>query len=365
MPTFRLLHASDLHVGLTPYTFGRLPPGKKTRKKRLISHDPAVVKAFVQWVWQNGWWGPAPPPPGQPGFDFLLLTGDMATTGDQGDLRAARQVVDADPILGTHLTPANPPAPTLAFVHPSTTHLRLLPGNHDRYDPWYRGYTPGATDFDIVFRTTAVQRGYWDIGQGWDRVGGRVRQGMALRVWAIDFTLRPWDYGKRNYLLPGWLGQGRVLADVLYGNPGGPGKPAPGSLVDEAQRWAKAMRAKELTPVAVWAIHFDPFGSNPLLELLDSGLLAEATREANVVAVLCGHTHETKVKPLTDKTVVLACGATTAAAEPCNDFQVIEIDPPSDPAVNPRPVFRVTVYRYDGPAGQVGAFHEVGRVTVP
>lgn len=347
MALFRLLHASDFHIAQTPYWAGEFVNprlARLTRFWRQKSHDPFVLKAFAQWVWWNGGFAPDS---GGLMFDAILLTGDMATTGDIADLHEARGFVDNPPYNGGFLTPAG--KPTIAFAN-DYHFISVLPGNHDRYRSGFSFYLPGGTAFDSVFCPGAAKgKPYWCVKQGFAFVGGPKRRKASVLIWTIDFSLRSIDRGKRYYGLPGWLGQGRVLKKLLYGPKGTPALLDPASLVGQTLSWSQNAINQGLTPVVIWAIHFDPFSTDGLLQLLDSDLLSAATSQAGVSAILCGHTHETKVKPLSALTTVFTCGTTAASGEPHNDFQVLEIDvPDTGPQV---PTFRVTWYRYDDGKG--------------
>jgi hypothetical protein len=160
----------------------------------------------------------------------------------------------------------------------------------------------------------------------------------------MDFSLRSGDGGKAHFGHPGWLGQGRVPRDILCGVGGTPLAPTKGSLVQRTKKWRDDAIKAGVNPAVIWAMHFDPFSTDGGLELLDSELLVDATRVAGVNAILCGHTHESKVKPFSPTTTVFNCGATSATGQPLNDFQVLEIDVPS--AVGAVPKFEVMWYRY-------------------
>jgi 3',5'-cyclic AMP phosphodiesterase CpdA len=359
MGLFRLLHASDFHIAQFPYWAGTptnpwLAP--LTRLWRQQSHDPFVQEAFAEWVWSNGGFATAD----GTYFDAILLTGDMATTGEVVDLQEAYRFVDDAPLFGGYLTPTQ--KPTLGFAK-GQIDLSLLPGNHDRYRSGYSLYLPGGTTFDTVFCPGPNQGSqYWCAKQGFSFRGGTKAGNAAVLTWTIDFSLHDKDQGKLHYGLPGWLGQGRVLREILYGPNGTAAAPDPGSLVDDTQSWRQHAIDRDLAPVVIWAMHFDPFSTDGLLQFLDSDLLVEATSKAGVSAILCGHTHESKIKALSSKTAVFACGSTTAAAEAHNDFQVLEIDVPDDGPQDP--TFRATWYRYDSPPLGTGTFLKVRTVTV-
>ena len=298
---------------------------------RQLSHDPSVLEAFALWLWQNGGFGPNAV--GGPRFDAVLLTGDMAATGNKADLQAAHNFINLPPRLGSWLTMAE--EPTLEF---GAGHIKLLPGNHDRYRKASR---PGGTEFDKLFR--AAPRHYWRHKQGFALVHTLKRGNAMVQIWAMDFTLRRGDPGVMHYFHPGKYGQGRVQRDILYGAKGSPAKPDATSLVQQSidERVKAKKNKREL--VTIWAMHFDPTSTDPDLQLLDSRELIEATERAGVSAILCGHTHESKVKALTSTTTVFACGSTAQANNEQNDFQVLGIDVPG--AGGPA-TFRVTWYRY-------------------
>src|SRR4051812_49155981 len=105
MPIFRLLHASDLHYAAMPFRAGSPASGwlgQLARYWRLTSHDPAVVRAFVQFAHVN-----------RAALDALVITGDLATTGDLVDLRAVQTLFTAPALGPTHLTGGG--NPTLAY----------------------------------------------------------------------------------------------------------------------------------------------------------------------------------------------------------------------------------------------------------
>jgi hypothetical protein len=234
----------------------------------------------------------------------------------------------ANPAVAT--TPAG--EPTLVHWANSGT-LDLLPGNHDRFRSLANLYRAGGVVFDQVFDP---KKGisFWNARQGVAH-GVAVRRGTSvLHIVKADFTLRRGDGGQRFYALPGWLGQGRVEQTVLD-NLMAATKDARLRYTDEG--W---------NPVTLWAIHFDPFATDQLLLLLESEKLAKAAQELNVAAILCGHTHESKLKPLSDRTVVYVCGTTAQAGSPqwdCQSIEVITDDNGKLPAT-----LRVAWYRYDG-----------------
>jgi hypothetical protein len=106
--------------------------------------------------------------------------------------------------------------------------------------------------------------------------------------------------------------------------------------------------------VSLWAIHFDPCSTDATLQLLHSDRLVQAAKDAGVTTILCGHTHESKVKPLSDTTTIYVCGTTCQARRKRddppvqNDCQILQIDVDSStPTAQPALEVCVTWYRYD------------------
>jgi 3',5'-cyclic AMP phosphodiesterase CpdA len=323
---FRLLHASDLHLAATPFLAGGLTAGwlqQLTGFWRQTSHNPAVLKAFVEFAYTN-----------RQAFDALVITGDLATTGDRHDLKAAYDLFSAPAHGLTCLTSSG--QPTLDYWSKRKA-LDLLPGNHDRYRAASNFYRPGGRVFDKVFCPPG-RPSFWCVGQSVDLGISVLRGNARLQIFKADFTLPRHDRGKLFCGLPGWLGQGRVRPALLA------------RLAAQTQQWRDDSLLQGVKPVSLWALHFDPFSTDATLQLLGSDLLAQAAQAAGVTAILCGHTHESKIKPLSDTTTVYACGTTAQAGSPHNDCQVLEIDAPDDwPA---GPTVGVTWCRYDAGTGR-------------
>jgi hypothetical protein len=309
MALFRILHASDLHMGAVPKR-----PGKYWHQ---ASHHPAPLKAIADFANAN-----------RTALNGVLLTGDLATTGALRDLEAAYDFCTA--------AAANPAVSQTPAGDPTLVHWRqaglldLLPGNHDRFRSKRYLYRPGGTVFDQVFCAGPAPR-LWHQGR-------RVAHGLVLQqgnsilhILKADFTLRHGDHGQKFYMLPGWFGQGRVEQPILD------------QLVDATEQARNYYRnLGSLT--TLWAIHFDPFTTDETLKLLDSELLAQAAQKLRIPAILCGHTHETKLKALSDATFVFVCGTAAQVGSPHWDCQVIEIT--TDDYGQVPPTFRVQWYRY-------------------
>ena len=208
----------------------------------------------------------------------------------------------------------------------------MLPGNHDRYRSLGRHYRPGGVVFDGVF-CPKNGRQFWRAGQGIER-GVALQKGTAVvHIVKADFTLHRGDHGRPFFWLPGWFGQGRVRQTVLD------------ELVDVSKRLRHDIEQDGYIPITLWAIHFDPTTTDQTLILLEWERLAEAAKTVPVTAILCGHTHETKVKAIASGTSVFACGTTAQAASPFWDCQIIELE--TADLGGALVAVRVHWYRYD------------------
>lgn len=319
MATFRLLHASDFHVSTVPFSVRRT--GKRISKRlaklirpKLIGHDPTVWKEFVKFVYANSL-----------AYDAILVTGDLACSGYRADLQAAHHMLTSQ---ATHTWRTASGEPTLQFVQPL---IRLLPGNHDRYRRQPLMFRPGGIVFDSVFAN------FWSVGQSAQALCYISRGSRTLLVLGADFSLRRGDKGERFWCIAGRYGQGKVYDDPIK------------ELRSLTHLWRQhfANSGDDRNAAILWAVHFDPFTTDATLQLLESGELARAAADDGIRAILCGHTHESKVKPLSQKTAVYACGSTTQSHSPQgNDCQIIQIELADDPTRDPDTI-RVTWYRYD------------------
>jgi len=334
MAQFHILHASDLHMALFPYkasmpslTIPALSWLGKVAFWRQASHDPNVVAAFGELAERY-----------YPITDVLLVTGDLATTGEPHDLQAAYTCYPAAPANNlVHVTAAGDPT---LYRWASAGKLDLLPGNHDRFHPAYKGYRPGNGEFENVFCPSTGQQ-FWPKGQTVAR-GFAVQRGpWELHVIKADFSLPASHHGKSFYWLPGWLGQGTVDPTVL------------GLLKQETEDARAEIASRGSIPITLWAIHFDPTSTDEVLKLLDSEDLCQAAWELCVPLILCGHTHESKIKPLSDRTVAFVCGTSGQAGPGHKDCQIIGVDA-DDYGAKP-PVFHVAWFRYGA-----GQFHFIG-----
>ena len=202
---------------------------------------------------------------------------------------------------------------------------------------------PGGTLFDRLFR-----RKFWWVGQGaqpWRLLQKPNTRPLALV--AADFTLHANDSGKTFFVLPGWYGQGRADQNVVWDLK---------TATQKVRAYYTHLNLSE--PAILWAIHFDAAATDETLKLLDSDFLVQGAADESIPILLCGHTHETKIKPLSPKTTAFVCGTTSQAnlgnsldySSTVNDCQLLEVRVPDDP----KQTLTVNViwFRYDTGKGR-------------
>src|SRR5262245_31661356 len=170
MPTtYRLLHASDLHLSEVPYMVRNLQLAEgrekhphwwqQAKNALLTGHDEDVLEAFAQFVYLYGPKGPAK----DPLFDHVLITGDLATTGHVADLERGYRCLTSPGVRSLCSRGSQGLADqTIGFL---TNHPDAMPGTHHRYQPQVTSL-PGGTDFDQIFNDAGRVRVFWDKGQG-------------------------------------------------------------------------------------------------------------------------------------------------------------------------------------------------------
>jgi 3',5'-cyclic AMP phosphodiesterase CpdA len=274
MPQFRLLHASDLHFARVPHQIG-IPEvfhgfgGGKWAP--VSSQSNSRAEALADFVHANS-----------QGPDVIVISGDLAATGDPADLRAARRYLTA-PAVDDCFSAQHQPT-----LQAAGKPVVLIPGNHDRFR---RFHFPGGTNFDRAFGD------FWGARQGVQCLWVKQRGEVTLALVGVDFTLRASDLGGGFHagFLVGFLGQGRVYRHRLRA----------------LRQVTHSVRRQYPGCAVVWVMHFEPETRSPLLALLDDYLLANLLTREPVAAILCGHSHRSNASKQWMSTPVFVCGTTT------------------------------------------------------
>lgn len=285
--------------------------------------------------------------------DAIIVTGDIATTGEYFDLQAALEFFEGD---------AEDENPVDVSLRTFKDKIILLPGNHDRYkqcpvdkkklefnenksifDPirnfWEKFkniknlrnifFLPGNKSFNEVFKS------YWK-----NKVSSRIfmKENASVGIFTADFTLRDIeDCTSPRYL--NMLAQGKVHDKVLQ------------ELIEKTKLYTDT---KDLNKkIIIWAIHFPPqfptlvynpsksFIQNCRIQaewlvkkstsqLLDSEKLISAAKECEVSFILTGHLHIPLHEQIESNIYMYGTGTATQYTfnEYLRDYHNIELDSP-------------------------------------
>jgi len=272
------------------------------------SYDVGVLQRFADFVHQHAANGL---------LDAVVLTGDIATTGDTEELEKALEFFEAPPDVRLR-SQTSEQEPTLAEL---PIPIFLLPGNHDRYKtgPGYApggfGYGPGGREFDRIFKK------YWrgPVMPTFDSQADILdykplrNDGLVVAIISADFNLLTADDCNWPF---GWLAQGKVYDPIL--------DQLEDSTTSIVTHWR---RSNEVC--VIWAIHFPP--SYPrisrLMQLIESDRFVLRANTCGVKAVLAGHTHDpVKYRRPEMKFDVFCAGTVSQGFAPGgNHFRIIEI----------------------------------------
>lgn len=295
--TFQLLHLSDLHFGAwtrrswVDAGFSGLLKGKNSLVYP-TSHSPVLAEAVAEVAFSL-----------RGSLDAVLITGDLASTGSDEDLREAHAFVTSPP---TSLWLADANSPTLAA---SDAAMIVLPGNHDRFKgPEVRPpcWSSGGRAFDRYFSEWSTRRAVAYVLQG------QASQTEHLGIVCGDFSLRRNSHatGRRAR-----LGQGYAYRYVL----------------NRMVKLTQEVRSRYERSAVIWAVHFPPLfpHNDSLLELLEGTRVLVEAAQRSIQYILCGHTHDAMVYkyPRFPRTEV-HCGGSACILESNtgNSFQVREVD---------------------------------------
>lgn len=289
MNVFRILHISDLHIGekanrIGWYDWMQTGFTVKAGKTLVTSHDQNMLNGLADFIYRLS-----------DQSECILITGDLATTGNEEDLENAYNFLYGTPKRRSIL-----PIP---FIRPmsSSIPIRFLPGNHDRY----KRYTcfPGDIKFNQVFDNTGTIKGNYGNGWGSDEPVHRLHTSLKgdtyLAIVSADLTLR--EARDVSYNLPRMLGCGKVYDDVIK------------KLEAETTYLRQAAHKKSQAIGIVWAIHFPPAFPNihSSLELIDESLIIDAAKRNNINIILSGHTHEEKIYKIPNTSITVLCAGSS------------------------------------------------------
>ncbi|HKY42555.1 MAG TPA: metallophosphoesterase [Pyrinomonadaceae bacterium] len=290
MTKIRLLHISDLHISnyLNIRQISKWRLSELARTAQNFTFAPAYsnnkVNRFLAFLRNQA----AP-------VDRIIITGDIATTGRSFDLEKAFTVIDGR-------------------LKPIDVDLCLLPGNHDRWVPHFKGhrsairsvgYDPGGTDFHTIFTS------FW--GPEDIRTTTIVKNNFKVVVVAADLSLRSardaliWKFVNKH-------GQGRVYDDILEG-------------LEKAT--LHSLGTDEQTTAVIWALHFPPFSPDigADLRIIDEQLLLDKAEELGVRVILAGHSHVANHYTADPYQIEVICAGTLTEINPAkNQFFIIELE---------------------------------------
>lgn len=251
-------------------------------------------------------------------LDAILVSGDLATTGDDSDLTLAKNYFHGE--IPSDWNPSD--VPLRSWLDNEEIAVVTLPGNHDRFANLSQ---PLSKNFEEFFGK------YWDFDRGKSfgvahplNESGRVRlttlllEDVILAIFAVDLSL---EHSHSGTGLGGYVGQGRVLNMVLN-------ELAAAAICAQAE-------AKEqgFSLVLTWAVHFPPSfpGITEPLMLHDSQKLVDAACACGVAAIFSGHTHETLLytaKSTSGQLVKVICSGPSAGVSKHGrySFSIVDIE---------------------------------------
>lgn len=258
-------HISDLHIAEYPtVSYIDLKHKFTTRERPSIGFfttaDPKKLEALARFFALKA-----------NEFDFVLITGDIASTARNDDLLKSLDYIDSKNsssstawYKGHHNTRAN-----LSLLHPN---IILFPGNHDRITTFTQVpklYYDVSRNFEQIFSN------YWKpISESRDSIAIEqviLNNGKELFIVKIDFSL------KKDRLLINEIGNGKVEDDIL-------------GLLQEVFRKLK-------DKCFIVATHFSPGFENisKCLSLKNEEKFIELLEKYKIKHIFTGHSHISRV----------------------------------------------------------------------
>lgn len=275
----RIAHISDLHIASEPNRVNRIFDGSseyiyKDSKKSLLkptSYKPRSLARILEYINKEK-------------FNYILLTGDIATTGQRQDLNISYDMLTGkqqikDSIFGITFKEHNK--------------LLLLPGNHDRYKKLFR---PAGKNFNQIYKS------YWKN----DEVNTKIiidAHGNKIALIQIDFSLADNSKNPKQ-----WLGNGKVYKTTLK------------KIRDVVIEIKKEYENIEI----LCATHFAPSCSDSSLALINEEKFIKLLNKYDIKHIFCGHTHEEKIYKENDINIYCAGSASSCADN--NSFLIHTIE---------------------------------------
>lgn len=219
-------------------------------------------------------------------IDFILITGDIATSGNTADQSIAKSEINKFVNSVKQLKERKNISTQFEII--------LLPGNHDRFQ--IDSFKPGGTVFDEQFVH------YWHSGQGIQTHIIREKDPFPLGLVLADFSLTKMS----DQDIPGgYIGQGKVFKARLK------------KLVDKTKKLKKDFPNIEI----LWITHFPPhFKSeknlfspldNTFHKLINDDLLTTHAQKEKVGYILSGHRHISQ--KYSEKGIQIICAGTVSS----------------------------------------------------
>lgn len=279
---------AGIHVGLHPSTY-------RERVALELAHHIARQRTEA----------------GSPKFDIAIITGDLATTGD--DCGIASRYLDGALQFSLRQSIPTRYGPVSQAANQGVI---VMPGNHDRYFSF--PFFPGSRTFEAEFLPTWTKFTAAGVfmaelsDQGFVSTFAIAKADSILAIVCCDLSLDGPHSGGGE--LSGWLGQGRAsrrklarLGELLREVPNA----LPGSATILCIHYVPDCRLEPADMRLVGAVYF--------------GKLCE---DAGVRLILCGHTHEAKVFPLgadSGPWVIVAGSATSYGGDGVNSYWALDL----------------------------------------
>lgn len=249
------------------------------RKILLNSSDSSILFRLTDWMVRNS-----------DSYDLILITGDLADSGSENDMRLARAFVEGPVDLGVLANNATTigtgQVPTIAAIQNKP--IVLLPGNHDHFiseklrlqypsqkTHWYQSI--GARYGWELDPNSRISEYRFSIGEG-NLLTSYDENQESFAIVCADFAVDS-SMDRVPLDVVGFLSQGRV------------------GQQDLSELVTRTKSAQELMPV-FWACHFAPEPLKPgqpipgMLNLIDSANLEQVAKDFEIPAVFSGHTHQ-------------------------------------------------------------------------